>query len=115
MATDNPTGGERPVPLSIPPAQTGFLRRELIGFKSGLEDDAETYPHRSGTRQWLADAAGYGRFLIGLDAGEIISDDHLRLLISEWAEAHDGAEHYQRVVFEHDAIAALSEQIGAGR
>src|SRR6185503_16551135 len=37
----------------------------------------------------------------------IVPDVHVRRLVREWAEAHDCAEHYECVVFEHDAIAAL--------
>jgi gamma-glutamyl:cysteine ligase YbdK (ATP-grasp superfamily) len=87
----------------------------LTGFKAGLEDDAETHPDRPDTQRWLANANAYGRLVTGLDAGEIVSDDRVRRLVREWAEAHDRAEHYERVVFEHDAIAALREQIGAGQ
>jgi hypothetical protein len=115
MATDNPTGGERAVPLSLPLNQAAFLRRELTGFRDGLEDDAETHPDRPDARRWLANADAYGRLVAGIDAGEIVPDDRVRRLVSEWAEAHDCAEHYERVNFEHDAIAVLREQIGAGR
>ena len=115
MATENPTGGERAVPLSIPPEQAAWLRDRLSGFKADLDNDVQTLPHRPGARRWLADAEAYRRLIAGLDAGEIVPDDQLRRLVREWAEAHDRAEHYERVVFEHDAIAALREQIGAGR
>jgi hypothetical protein len=108
-------GGERAVPLSIEPSQAEYLRRELTGFRSGLEDDAQTHPDRPDARRWLANAEAYGRLVAGLDVGEIVPDDHVRRLVREWAEAHDRAEHYERVVFEHEAIAALREQIGAGR
>jgi hypothetical protein len=108
-------GGERAVTLSIPPEQVEYLRRELTGFKDGLEDDAQTHADRPDARRWLDNAGAYGRLVAGLDAGEIVPDDHVRRLVRDWAEAHDNAEHYERVVFEHDAIAALREQIGAGR
>jgi hypothetical protein len=115
MATDNPMGGERAVPLSIQPEQAEYLRRELTGFKDGLEDDAQTHPDRPDARGWLAKAEAYGRLVAGIDAGKIVPDDHVRQLVREWAEAHDDAEHYEQVVFEHDAIAALREQVGTGR
>lgn len=115
MATENPTGGGRAVPLSISPEQTIYLRRELTGFKAGLDDDAQTYPERPGARRWLADAEAYGRLVTGLDAGELVPDDRVRRLVGEWAEAYDDAEHFECVVFEHDAIAALRMQIGAER
>lgn len=115
MANSDPMGGERAVPLSIQPEQAEFLRRELTGFKDGLEDDAQTHPDRPDARGWLANAEAYGRLVTGLDAGEIVPDDRARRLVREWAEAHDRAEHYEQVVFEHNAIAALCKQIGAGR
>jgi hypothetical protein len=115
MATENPTGGERAVPLSIPPEQVQYLRRELTGFKSGLEEDAQTHADRPDAQRWLATAEAYGRLIAGLDAGEVVPDDHVRRLVREWAEAYDGSEHYARVVFEHNAIAALRDQIGAGQ
>jgi hypothetical protein len=108
-------GGEHAVPLSIGPEQAEFLRRELTGFKDGLEDDAQTHPYRPDVWGWLVKAEAYGRLIAGINAGEIVPDDHVRQLVREWAEAHDDAEHYERVVFEHDAIAALRDQIGAGR
>lgn len=115
MADSDPMGGERAVPLSIQPGQAEFLRRELTGFKDGLEDDALTHADRPDARRWLTNAEAYGRLVAAIDAGEIVPDDHVRQLVREWAEAHDGSEHYEQVVFEHDAIAALREQIGAGR
>jgi hypothetical protein len=115
MASTDPMGGERAVTLSISPRQVEYLRRELAGFKSGLEDDAQTHPNRPDAQKWLASAEAYGRLITGLDAGEIVPNDHVRRLVGEWADAHDRAEHYERVVFEHDAIATLHEQIGAGR
>jgi hypothetical protein len=108
-------GDGRPVSLSIPPVQAEYLLRELNGFKSRLQDDVEAHPDRPGAQRWLADAEAYGRLIAGLDAGAVVPDDHLRRLVSEWIEAHERSEHYERVVFEHDAIVRLGEQIGAGR
>lgn len=34
MASADPTGGERAVPLSLPAAQANFLREELSGLKA---------------------------------------------------------------------------------
>jgi hypothetical protein len=115
MATENPTGGERAVPLSIPPEQTNWLRDRLIGFIADLERDVRTFADHPGTARWRDDADAYGRLAAGLDASEVVADDHVKRLVREWAEAHDGALHYERVVFEHDALLALREQIGAGR
>jgi hypothetical protein len=53
--------------------------------------------------------------IAGVDAGEILPDDRARRLVRELAEASDHEEEYERIVFEHDALAALRDQIGAGR
>lgn len=53
--------------------------------------------------------------IAGLDAGEIVPDDRARRLVRELAAASDREEEYERVVFEHEALAALREQIGAER
>jgi hypothetical protein len=115
MAADNPTGGERAVPLSIVPEQAEWLRDRLSGFIADLERDIRMLPDHPGAAKWRADADAYGRLAAGLDAGEIVPDDRIKGLVREWADAHDRALHYERVVFEHDALLALREQIGAGR
>lgn len=115
MATENPTGGERAVPLSIPPEQAEWLRDRLSGFIADLERDVRMFPDHPGTARWRDDADAYGRLAASLDAGEVVPDDHVLGLVHEWAEAHDLALHYERVVFEHDALFALREQIGGGQ
>ncbi|MBS1878611.1 MAG: hypothetical protein JST31_03765 [Actinobacteria bacterium] len=52
--------------------------------------------------------------IAGIEADEIAPDDLVRRLVRELADASDREEEYERVVFEHDALAALCEQIGAG-
>lgn len=65
--------------------------------------------------RWRSNAAAYGRLIAGVDAGRIVPDAEVRRLVAELAEANDREEEYERVVIEHDALAALREQIGAGR
>jgi hypothetical protein len=115
MANPDPMGGGPAVPLSIPPEQAEFLRRKLPGLKAGLEEDLENLPDRANAGRWRTDVEAYERLIDGLDAGEIVPDDHVRRLAREWIEAHDSAEHYERVVFEHNAILTLCAQIGAGQ
>jgi hypothetical protein len=73
-------------------------------------------PSRAPQRLPLAfQRSGVGRLIAGVDAGTIVPDAETRRLVRELAEASDREEEYERVVFEHDALAALREQIGAGR
>lgn len=115
MATDNPMGGERAVPLSILPAQARYLRRELRGFKADLEADVRKFADHPRAGKWWTDAEAYGRLAEGLERGLIVPDDQIRRLVREWAEAHERDEEYERLVFEHKAMLALRVQIGAGR
>lgn len=115
MATDNPTGGDATVALDLTKEQRRFLRGALADCKAGREDDLRTRPEHPNAGRWRADADAYGRLIAGLDAGEVVPDDRVRRLVRELAAASDREEEYGRVVFEHDALVALREQIGAGR
>lgn len=116
MANADPTGGgERAVRLTIPPEQAKFLCEELAGFKADLEDDARAHRGHPDVPRWLNEADAYGRLISGIDAGEILPDDHVRRLVSDWADANDRAEHYDNVSLKHDALAALNKQIGVDR
>jgi hypothetical protein len=108
-------GGDGIVALELTDKQRRFLRSTLGNCQVGREDDLRTHPDHSRARRWRADAAAYGRLIVGLDAGEIVPDDRARRLVCELAEASDREEEYERVVFEHDALAVLCAQIGAGR
>lgn len=115
MASTDPTGGERAVLLTLPSDQAEYLQEELSGFKSCLEADVRRFRDHPRAGKWLTDAEAYGRLAAGIEAGEVVPDDRIRRLVREWAEGHDDAEEYERVVFEHDALLGLRVQIGAGR
>jgi hypothetical protein len=108
-------GGGEAVALSLTDRQRRFLRGALSDCRAGREDDLQTHPDHPNAGGWRADADAYGRLIAGVDAGEVVADDRLRQLVRELAEASDREEEYERVIFEHDALAALREQIGAGR
>lgn len=108
-------GGGENVALSLTDRQRRYLRRALRDCKAGREDDLRTHPRHRNADRWRTNAAAYGRLIAGLDAGEIVPDDEVRRLLDELAEAVDHEEEYERIVFEHDALAALREQIGAAR
>ncbi len=115
MATENPTGGSEIVALDLTDEQQRFLRSTLAYCRAGREDDLRTHPDHPNACRWRANAAAYGRLITGVDAGRIAPDTEVRRLVRELAEASDREEEYERVVFEHDALAALREQIGAAR
>jgi len=115
MARTDPTGGGENVALSLTDPQRHYLRRALCDCKAGREDDRRTDPNHPNADRWRSEVAAYDRLIAGLDAGEILPDDEIRRLAAELAEASDHEEEYERIVFEHDALAALREQIGAAR
>jgi hypothetical protein len=108
-------GGGEAVALSLTDGQRRYLRHALADCKAGREDDLQTHPDHPNAGRWRADADAYGRLIAGVDASQVVPDDRLRRLVRELAAASDREEEYERVVFEHDALAALREQIGAGR
>jgi hypothetical protein len=115
MARTDPMGGGRNVALTLTDKQRRFLRGSLADCKAGREDDLRTHPDHPNATRWRAEADAYGRLIAGVDVGEIAPDDRVRRLVRELAAATDREEEYERVVFEHDALAALCVQIGAGR
>ena len=110
MASENPTGDGATVALDLTDEQQRFLHGALADCRAGREDDLRTHPDHPNACHWRANAAAYGRLIAAVDA-----DAEVRRLVRELAEASDREEDYERVVFEHDALAALREQIGAGR
>ena len=114
MANSDPTGGGEAVALTLSDRQRSYLRGALSDCQAGREDDLRTHPDDPSADRWRTDSAAYGRLIAGLDVGEIVPDAEVRRLARELAEASDHEEEYERVVFEHDALAALRERIGAG-
>jgi hypothetical protein len=115
MANENPKGDGGTVALDLSEEQRRFLRGALADCRAGREDDLRTHPDHPNACCWRSNAAAYGRLISGVDAGTIAPDAEVRRLVHELAEASDREEEYERVVFEHDALAALREQIGARR
>lgn len=115
MATENPKGGEETVALELSDRQRQFLRRAFTDCKAGREDDLKTQPEHPNAARWRTEADAYGRIIAGLDVGAIVPHTEVRRLVDELVEANDREEEYERVVFEHDALAALREQIGTKR
>jgi len=115
MASSDPTGGGAIVILALTFRQRQYLRRTLCHCKTGPEGDLQTHPDHRNAGKWRVDVAAYDRLLAGLEAGSISPDDQVRRIVRELATATDHEEEYERVVFEHAALLALGEQIGAER
>lgn len=115
MATENPMCGDGIVALDLSDEQRGFLLGALVSCRSGQEDDLRTHPDDPNANRWRANAAAYGRLIGGIVTGWIAPDAEVRRLVGELAETNDREEEYERIAFEHDALAALRGQIGAGR
>jgi hypothetical protein len=114
MATDNPTGGDGTVALNLTDKQQRYLYCTFSYCKLGREEDLRTHPDDPNAGKWRAVADAYGRLLDGVEAGEIVPDPEVRRLVRELAAAMDREEEWERVVFEHHALAALRDQIGTG-
>lgn len=114
MATENPTGDGRAVSLSTPAGNKAFLRRVISATQDGLRDDLAQHGDqlcepRSGL---LLEDAAYAALLDGLDRGAIVPDNELRATLARLGEAIDHENEYERVVFEHEAVAGLLTQLG---
>ncbi len=115
MATVDPTGGGAFVVFALTFKERQFLRRTLSHCKAGREGDLQTHPDDPNAGRWRADVAAYERLMMGIEAGLMTPDERARRLVHELATTPERKEEYERVVFEHGALLALSEQIGAGQ
>jgi len=109
MATENPTGDGRAVPLSIPAGNEAFLRRVIGAARDGIREDLEQHRDRLCRRrsELLLEETSYAALLGGLDLGRIVPDEEIRAALRRLAESVDRENEYERVVFEHRALADL--------
>ena len=106
--------GVRTVRLSLHKAQVGYLRGSLGNFVSGLDDDIASHPKDPDVEAWKAEREVYRRLAEGLAQEQIVSvDSETRRLIRRWAAANDRSEDFGRILFEHQTLASLREQIEA--
>lgn len=115
MATENPKGGAERVVLRLTDPQRQFLRRVITDCMAGRQDDLQSHPDDPCADRWHAEAETYGRIIAGIDSRSMVADAGARRLVGELAEANDREEEYERIVFEHDALAALRMQLGTER
>lgn len=113
MATDNPMGDSRLVPLDLPDAQRRILRRDLGAWIESLEADLREPDRLEDPERTRADLAAYCRLLDGVKEGGIwLPDERAASLLGEAADAHDQETGYAEVVATHDAMHALLAALG---
>ncbi len=113
MATDNPRGDSRLVPLELPDAQAAILRPDIGDWIEALEADLETPERLEDPDRTRADLAAYRRLLGGVKEGGIwLPDERAARLLGEAADAHDRETGYAEVVATHDAMHALLAALG---
>jgi hypothetical protein len=63
---------------------------------------------------WKAERDAYRRLDEGLENDQVIPvDEETKRLARRWAAANDQSREFHRILFEHDALASLREQIEA--
>ena len=115
MSCINPTGGGDAIRLKIPAGNLPFLRRVFGALVEGIKDDLDN--HRRELRQpqtsLLMEQRVYGWLLAAVETGSA-DRGHLpamRGVLKGVSEIIDAGNEYDRVVFEHDALAGLVRQL----
>lgn len=113
MATENPTGDGRAVPLSIPAGNEAFLRRVIAAARDGIREDLEQHGDRlrASRSELLLEESAYAALLGGLDLRRIVPDEEIRTALRRLAESIDRESEYERTRFEHAALADLLAQL----
>ena len=116
MATDNPMGDGRAVPLQIPTGNLPFLRTVLTDARDGLREDLDRFGDqlREPREELETELADYGRLLIALETKRVRADCRLYSSLLTLADSIDRQNEYPRVRFEHKAMRGLLAQIEAG-
>jgi hypothetical protein len=114
MATENPKGDGVAVPLSIPAGNEAFLRWVIGAARDGIREDLEQHGDRlrASRSELLLEESTYAALLGGLDLRRIVADDEILAALRRLAESVDRENEYERVVFEHEAVAGLLGQLG---
>jgi hypothetical protein len=114
MDDPDPMEGGRTVHLCLHPAQVDYLGTSLNHFVAGLEDDIASRPDDPDVERWKTERDTYWRLAEGLEEQVVAVDGQTARLIREWAAANDLSEEFHRILFEHQALASLREQIEVG-
>lgn len=108
MASENPMGGRRAVPLDIPALQITILRDSLADCLDGVNRELEKPEELRDADKTRSDADAYRRLLAGLQRSEVLIPDEVACkAVKELAAASDEGTGYAEVVAEHDALHGL--------
>jgi len=114
MATRNPTRHRSAVTLTIPAGNEAFLRRVIAAARDGVREDLDDHGYSLQLRaDLLLEEASYAALLDAVDRREVVPGDDLRNALDQLATAVDSGNEYDRVVTEHDVLAALRAQLEA--
>jgi hypothetical protein len=113
MATENPTGDDRAVSLSIPARNKPFLRRVIGAARDGLRQELADFAGqlRAPEAELLLEGTAYDTLLGVLDQERVIPDRKLCAVLSRLGESVDRDNEYSRCVTEHEALRDLLGQI----
>jgi hypothetical protein len=108
MANENPTGGERAVPLDLPPEQITILRGFLSSWLEGVREDLKSPQRLQEPDKARQEAQAYERLLVALTLNQIFLPDAAACVAFEPAvEAYDKENNYAEVEANHDALHGL--------
>lgn len=116
MANENPTGGERVVPLDLPAEHISILRDRLRSWLSGIRKDLKHPDRLASPEASREEAEAYERLLVGLATEQIVlPDEKARACIEAAAETHDREGNYAEVALSHDALQGLLDHLREAR
>jgi hypothetical protein len=114
MAIENPTGGDRAVPIALPTAHVTILRGTFASCLEGVRLDLTTPDRMPNPDKARREADAYERLLAGLERGEVVVPDQAaREAVEVIATAADRENNYAEVVAEHDALHGLLARLTA--
>ncbi len=108
MSCENPTHGQRAVPLDLPAPQIAILRCRLRSWLAGAREDLEIPERLSDPAKCRREAEAYERLLTGIGWGVIVvPDEEARTFLAAAAVGSDKATEYERVKAEHEVLHSL--------
>ncbi len=116
MATKNPMGGERPVPLDLPDEHISILRERLTNWLEGVREDLKTPDRMESPDEARQEAQAYERLLVGLTTGQLcLPDEAARAAVETAAAGYDEGSNHAEIAANHDALHGLLAVLEGGR